>query len=167
MSADHIYRLNRPLFSFPEEHPARRFLIAFMKCQRECVGREIGYKDEEQLAVDQEWFSSRDLRTWTFSSFAYQYLSYAIELDGWLTSAMSPTEEEIATLERLPHYRCLMSECKERCVADNNAAVMHMVQQVEHVIDLWDTCIKERWRMIGYEAQQMGTGPATGPHSSE
>jgi|SRR5581483_3785509 len=144
-----IYRLNRPLFALPEQHPARRFLVSLMDCQRDCVGKEIAYRGQERLAVDQEWFSRVDVRTWQFSSFAYEHLSYAIELDGWVSGSPTPTGEEIATMQRLPHLRQLMTECKEACIADNNAAVLQMTRQVDNVIDLWETCIQERWRTIG------------------
>ena len=154
MPANYVRRMNRPLFALPEMHPARRFLVAFIECGRDCVGKEIPYRGREHLAVDQKWFSKTDLRVCSFSGFAYNYLSFTVELDGWLIGAPTATAEEIATMERLRYLRCLMSECKEACINDRNRAVLSMVEQVEQLLDLWETCIRERWREIGYDVRQ-------------
>ena len=53
-------------------------------------------------------------------------------------------------MERLPYLHSLMIECKEACIADNNLEVLAMVAKVLASLDLWETCIRERWRMIGY-----------------
>lgn len=55
----HIHRLNRPIFDLDAEHPARRFLDAFVHCRRCCVGQELA-------GVDQEWWSSIDMRPRSF-----------------------------------------------------------------------------------------------------
>jgi hypothetical protein len=142
----HIYRVNRPLFSLPESHPAHRFLRQFIKCQQNCVGREIPYRGREHLAVDQEWFSATDKRMWHFSGLAYMYISFTVELDGWLTDAPAATESEKSTLENLPYLRTLLGECKEACLDNGNTTVLAMVEQVEEVLDLWEFCIEERLR---------------------
>jgi hypothetical protein len=114
------------------------------------VGKEVPYRGREHLAVDQTWLSTIDSRDRTFSGFAYEYLSYTVELDGWLSQAPEATGQEQATLARLPYLRSLMIECKGACIADSNAAVLAMVEQVLTLLDLWEASIRERWRAIGY-----------------
>ena len=155
-----VYRANRPLFSLPETHPARRFLNAFMQVLEDCVGKEVPYEGYEHLAVDQEWFSATDLRTWKSSSFAYAYLSFTVELDGWLVNAAAPTDGERNVIERLPYLRLLVNECKEACIGEGNERVLVMALQVERLFDLWEACIRERWRAIGYSAQPSSSSSA-------
>jgi hypothetical protein len=155
MSIEHVLRVNKPLFDLPESHPAKRFLCAFVACLDECVGREIPYRGKEDLAADEDWFSLHDGRVWSFSSFAYIYLAFTVELDGWLTGAATATRDEIGTMTRLPYLRTLMRECKDACVADRNEAVLAMVEQVENLIDLWEACIKERWQVIGFRNNRL------------
>jgi hypothetical protein len=37
----YVLKRNKPIFGFPESHPARRFLEAFLECRSLCVGREL------------------------------------------------------------------------------------------------------------------------------
>ena len=101
-----LLRLNRRVFDLDDVHPAKRFLIAFMRFRGECLEREA---DPPGLTpIDQQWQSPTDDREWSFSEFTRQYLSGDIELDGFLTSAPDWTESERKSLERLPRYRALM-----------------------------------------------------------
>lgn len=154
MPRNHVYRRNRPIFELPESHAAHRFLRAFIKCRNDCVGKEIPWPEEEQLAVDQEWFSATDSRRWKFSGFAYTYLSFDIELDGWLNDSPTPTAGETSTIEKLPYLRSLLAECKSACIESGNTATLAMVAQVDELFDLWEDCIRVRWRQIGYAGSQ-------------
>ncbi|MHC4399029.1 MAG: hypothetical protein ACYTG0_05045 [Planctomycetota bacterium] len=140
----HIYEINRPLFSLPDAHPAHRFLRAFIRCRRQCVGREIALPGDEHDALDQEWYSSTDDRTWTFSAFAYTFLSFDVELDGWLTDSPHLTETEKGVLDKLPYLRALLSECETAAVDDKNADILTMIEQVRSLFDLWENCITAR-----------------------
>jgi hypothetical protein len=140
----HIHRINRPLFDLPTTHPARRFLEAFIACRSNCVGREIAYRGREHEAIDQTWTSATDARTWRFSHFAYKFISFEIELDGWLSNSPTPTQYENNTLQELPRLRSLMEECREACVVAGNDAVLALTNQVIDLLDLWEECIRAR-----------------------
>lgn len=133
----HVFRLNKPIFDFAPEHPARRFLEAFVECRTKCVGREID-------GVDQEWFSEADMRTHKFSSFAYEWLSFDIELDGWLHDAQEITDSEKRALHGIPQMERLMAECKAAALVDDNSEIVTMCEQVLHTVGLWTECINRR-----------------------
>src|ERR1700690_1722297 len=117
----HIARLNRPVLALDEAHPAKRFLTGFIECRRDCVGRELG--SDKDLPIDQAWTSSLKSQAWpfpserpyskdwTFSAFAYRFISFDIELDGFLSNAPHLTDSETNAARILPIYRALMHEC--------------------------------------------------------
>jgi hypothetical protein len=135
----HVFTLNKPIFEFRPDHPARRFLEAFVRCRQDCVGRELG-------GVDQEWFSEALGRDYSFSSFAYEYLSFDVELDGWLQNAPDLTDSETAMLAVIPRIEELMVECTTVALAESNSEVVTMCKQVVHLCRLWTECIDSRLR---------------------
>ena len=137
----HVRRLNKPIFAFPSDHPARQFLEAFIKCFRECIGREL---DD----IDQRWFSETDGRICTFSSFAYENLAFDIEMDGWLSGASQITASEQATLSKIPRLVALMEECRPAAIADGNSPVVQMCDQVIELFRLWTAAIKFRLQQL-------------------
>ncbi len=138
----HVYRVNRPLYDLPEEHPAHQFLIAFEVCQQHCVGRELPPPLGD--GIDLTWWSDHCERSWSFSGFAYMYISFTVELDGWLTDAPERTESERRTLQGLDDIDMLMSECRLAATVESNDAILEMVDQVEDMARLWRQCIEVR-----------------------
>ena len=130
-----VFKINKPIFDFPPDHPARRFLEAFVECRKTCVGRETE-------GIDQEWLSEVDGRRHRFSSFAYEWLSFDVELDGWLHDAPQVTESEKRALEAIETMRRLMAECK--AAADGNPRIVNMCNQILDTLDLWSECIHRR-----------------------
>jgi hypothetical protein len=126
----HIYRINKPIFELSAEHPARQFLDAFVQCRLDCVGKELE-------GIDQEWFSELELRNRSFSSFAYEYLSFDIELDGWLQQMKELTESERQSLKMIPHMEMLIQECRSAALNDNNLAVVAMCDNVKAMLNAW------------------------------
>jgi hypothetical protein len=98
--------------------------------------------------VDQEWYSSTDERTWTFSAFAYTFLSFDVELDGWLTGSPRLTESEKGVLEGLPYLRTLLNECETAAAAHKNNEIFDMIEQVRSLLRLWEHCITARLETI-------------------
>jgi hypothetical protein len=135
----HVYALNKPIFEFAPDHPARRFLEAFVRCRQDCVGREMG-------GVDQEWLSETSGRDYSFSSFAYEYLSFDVELDGWLQNAPDLTDSEKAMLAGIAQIEELMAECTTVAIAESNSEVVTMCEQVVRMCRLWNECIDSRLR---------------------
>lgn len=141
-----IRRANKPLFSLPPDHTARRFLEAFISCRQNCVGREIVYSNIGNDPIDQEWISASDGCKHRLSSFAYKYISFDIVLDGWLSGTPELTDSEKHYLERLPRLNMLMTECQQECRNSNNASALALVEQILEVLHLWEVCIRTRLR---------------------
>jgi hypothetical protein len=137
-----VYELNRPLFELPPTHPARKFLDAFIGCRTICVGRELPSADG--TPIEQEWISRIDGNEWRFSKFAYTFLSFDIQLDGWLTGAPKRTESEIEMLRALPMMRALIAECRSAAEETRNDTIMPLVDQVHILLQLWEECILSR-----------------------
>jgi hypothetical protein len=137
-----VRKLNRPLFSLPDTHPARKFLEEFIACREFCVGKEIGTPSSPP--VDQDWFSELEQKKWTLSAFAYSFLSFDVELDGWLSSAPQMTQSEIAALGTLPTLKILLSECERQAKLDENIAVLPLLARLNYLFDLWEKCILSR-----------------------
>ena len=93
------------IHDLPDAHPARRFLKAFAECRRQCVGREL---DPEP--IDQSWESAIDGKTWTFSAFAYAFLSFDVVLDDWTPNAPRLTRSKVDALATIPIARALLEE---------------------------------------------------------
>jgi len=148
----HIERLNQPVFELDDAHPAKRFLLAFIECRTECVGRELTPPDE--VPVDQQWTSAIDGRLWTFSAFAYGFISTDIELDGFLATAPRWTESETWALAELPRYRTLMDECAQAANQCGNTDCLELVDIVARMLDLWDEYLSYRKEMIAQAVQR-------------
>lgn len=133
----HVRRLNRPLFNLPLEHPARRFLESFIACRKHCVGTEL-------WDVDQLWYSQSNSRQMSFSGFAYKYLSFDIELDGWLTNAPELTDSERCYLDGIGQLEVLVQECLDAATKDQNAVVVEMCHEVSKMLVNWRECIEHR-----------------------
>ena len=133
----HVKRLNRLLFDLPPEHPARRFLESFIACHKRCVGTEL-------RGVDQHWYSQSKSRQFSFSGFAYCYLAFDIELDGWLNNAPELTESERSAITGLGDVEVLVQECMDAAAKDRNAEVVEMCHEVSKMLANWRDCIEHR-----------------------
>jgi hypothetical protein len=130
-----VERMNRRVLALDNAHPARRFLIAFIDCRENCVGRHHGF--DGRLPVDQAWKSASDGKTWTFSEFAYKFLSFDIELDGFLQNAPYPTESETDAVRELPRLKSLMDECARAARHDGNHEILELTEQVLEMFSLY------------------------------
>jgi hypothetical protein len=139
-----IKRLNREIFEWPADHPARKFLEAFIACRRECVGREVAFENSARKPIDQKWESSTDGITWTFSRFAYTFLSFELVLDGWLSRAPTLTNSEKANLAQIPLLRRLMAECRAAAVTGGNTDIIMLTERVTEMLNLWERCTRYR-----------------------
>ncbi|MCC9608920.1 hypothetical protein LOC68_07840 [Blastopirellula sp. JC732] len=137
-----VRKLNHQIFELPSNHPARAFLEEFIECRTECVGREIALSGD--TPVDQEWFSRIDGKHWLFSNLMYKYISFDIQLDGWLTGAPTLTDSERYDLEMIPVVRGLLLECREEAIRHKNDSVLELISRVEHLLWLWENCIHSR-----------------------
>ncbi len=107
---------------------------AFVACRTNCVGRELE-------GIDQEWFSSVDGRKHAFSSFAYEWLSVDVKLDGWLDNTAGLTDSEKQMLRTIPTMESLVLECKAAAMEANNGPVLEFCEQVLSMLKTWNDCI--------------------------
>jgi hypothetical protein len=146
MTDKHIRRMNRKVLAFPDWHPAKMFLLAFLQCRRDCIGQHHSF--DGQSPIDQAWISSADGKQWLFSEFAYMFLAFDVELDGFENDAPKLTDSEIAILEQLPYLRLLMRDCTEAAKREGNKEILKMNKQVLEMLGLWEDCIRFRESVI-------------------
>jgi hypothetical protein len=140
--------INRPVLALDDSHPAKRFLEAFIDCKTDCVGRH--HEVDGQVPIDQSWTSSTDGRVWTFSDFAYAFLSLDIELDGFLQSAPYLTPSEIDAARKLPVLRSMMDECAEAANYSGNPEILELTDQVLEMLSLYEEYLSFRRKMTSH-----------------
>jgi hypothetical protein len=136
--------LNPCVLALDDSHPAKKFLLAFIECRDNCVGLELGPNEP----IDQEWTSSSDGRLWTFSAFAYIFLSLDFALDDFHNSAPSPTESDTKWLWDVPRLKSLMNECAQAARQSGNDEIRELTDQVLEMLDLWDAYLNFRQATI-------------------
>lgn len=146
-----VYPTNYPLYKLPANHPAIRALQVHAEARDMCVGKEIDWINKTSLKpIEQEWFSRTDQKVWRFSSLAYIYLSYDLELHGWLTSSPLPLEiEQQFLLEEAPKLRILLSECEAAAQADGNDAILPLIAKAREFADAYEHAILFRFEQLG------------------
>jgi hypothetical protein len=137
----YVLKLNKPIFGFPESHPARRFLEAFLECRSHCVGRELE-------GIDQEWTRKRDGKRDFFSWFAYRVIAFDIELDNWLQMPPQFTNSERLCLAGISESIADVQECKAAAIADSNHAVVELCDVALNMFQLWIESIEYRRELI-------------------
>jgi hypothetical protein len=98
--------LNPRVLALDDSHPVKRFLLAFIECRGNCVGLAL----DPDEPIDQEWESFSDGRVWTFSGFAYAFLSLDIALDDFHHRIPCPTDSSTNWPWNLTRLRSLMHE---------------------------------------------------------
>ena len=142
----HIESMNRPVLALDDAHPAKKFLRAFIDCKENCVGRHHDWTGEKP--IEQEWKSATDGRIWAFSAFAYMFLSFDIELDGFLENTPYPTESEAVAAQQLPILRALMDECAQAARQGGNNDILLLTDQVMTMLSLWEQYLSFRQETI-------------------
>lgn len=135
---------NRPLNELPESHVARRTVVSHADCRRDCVGKEIPWPGREDEAFDQKWYSELLKRDFSFSSFAYAYISFTLVMDEWITHPKNVTEAERNALVRIPLLCVLLSECEAAATQERNSRVQKCVAQIRRFLRLWEESIRLR-----------------------
>ncbi len=136
--------LNPRVLALDDSHLAKRFLSAFIECRSNCVGLHL----DPDEPTDQEWESSTDGRVWTFSGFAYAFLSLDLLLDEFHQSAPSGNEANLNWPWNLPRVRSLMNECAQAARQSGNDEILELTDEVLKVFDLWDEYLSFRKEMI-------------------
>lgn len=139
-----IHQENEPLFVLPDSHPARKALIAHLLAAESCVGREIPWPGMVEAPIEQKWFSHIDQRNWTFSAFAYCFISFDLILEGWLAESKEITPFESSFLSELPRLRELLCECEQAAQAANNARIAPLIAVARDFFSAFEESIHAR-----------------------
>jgi hypothetical protein len=117
-----------------------------------CVGKEIFYKTLCNKIVDQDWYSRTRLTNQSFSAFAYEFISYDLVLDGWLSMLPVPTDSEKLYLsEDEPMMQLLLSECEEAAIDQNNTDILPMIEKAREFMAAYSNAIHCRFKCCGIE----------------
>ncbi len=144
MCAKAIHRENKPLLDLPDSHPARAALTAHLEARIECVGREIPWPNMAEVPIEQEWFSQVDQRRWTFSGFAYAFISFDLVLDGWLQHSREIDQFERSFICELPRLRKLLDECEQAARSDENWRVLPLIEKAREFFSAYEASIYSR-----------------------
>jgi hypothetical protein len=142
----HNERLNPRVLALEDSHPAKKFLSAFIECRGNCVGLEL----DPDEPIDQEWESATDGRVWTFSGFAYTFLSLDLALDDFHQSVPPPTESTATWPWDLPRLRSLMHECARSARESGNNEIVELTDEVLRMFELWDEYLSFRKDLISH-----------------
>ena len=126
----------RVFAEFPEGHPVRRYWIEFHRVQREVVGRDIEWPGRPR--IDQEWFSQLLQKPFSFSSYAYCFISCDINLAGWSLTEFenSPSPIEQHHIQQFQMKQALLTECAQAAAADKNEPILTFVELARSVLEL-------------------------------
>lgn len=127
----------RALNNLPESHIARRTVIAHDECRRSCVGKEIAWPGRESESFDQEWYSELLGREFSFSSFAYCFISFTLTMEEWINHPPTVTDVEKDDLIRLPLLLILLDECEAAATRDENRSVISCISKARDFFNLW------------------------------
>ncbi len=117
-----------------------------------CVAREIEWPNLGNRAIEQTWFSQARLRQMSFSSFAYEFISYDLILDGWLEMAPEPTEAEMNSLEDdVPLMQTLLDECEAAAIADCNEEIVPLIAKAREYIQCYLRAVLCRFEQCGIQ----------------
>jgi hypothetical protein len=141
-----IHPLNSPIrTTHGRDHPAVRALERHAAARDACVCREIEWPRLGNRAIEQEWFSAIDQRVWSFSGFAYTFISFDLVLSEWLPGAqagLDPFEEDF--LHELPRLRTLLDECESAAKASANDRVLPLISKAREFLDAFEQSIIAR-----------------------
>jgi hypothetical protein len=134
---------NNPLAKLPDDHPAKRVLIARAICQRDCTLRELAGADGAG-AVVQAWYSPTLNRECTFAEFIYEHACQELILTEWLERPPVMTSDERENLAEIPRLKSLLQECREAATAENNTAILELLPKAEDFVTAWEASILAR-----------------------
>jgi hypothetical protein len=134
---------NNPLAELPEEHPARRVLVARAVCQRDCALRDLAGPDGQE-GVTQRWYSEVLGREYSFAEFVYESVCIELILTEWLEHPPVMTSEERENLAEIPRLQALLKECRAVAEADGNGPILELLPKAEAFVAAWDESIRAR-----------------------
>lgn len=127
---------DRVYAEFPTHHPARLYLVRFYEVREEVCGRDIAWPDRAR--IEQEWVSKLLQRKFSFSAFAYCFISLTLTMDEWFDDHFSttPSEWEQRCIAQFAMKQTLLDECAEAAEREENTAILEYVHLVRSVLEL-------------------------------
>ena len=123
-----IHPANNPLLALPDTHPAKQTIIAHAECRRDCVGHEIEWPGQETF--EQDWQSCLLGRRFSFSSYAYCFLSFDLILKEWISRPLHVTNDERWLVAAIPLQDALLGECEVAAKEQSNDLVLNRLPQI-------------------------------------
>jgi hypothetical protein len=135
MNERDLLRSNDEVYaSFPGNHPARTYLLEFYRVRDEVCGRDIAWP--KRPSVEQEWDSLLLQRSFSFSAFAYCFVSYTLVMGEWFDDRFSqvPSEPEKEFISQLQMKLVLLQECADAANSHDNAEILRFVEMVRSML---------------------------------
>ncbi len=140
-----LLRSNDQVYSsFPSDHPARMYLLEFFRVRDEVCGRDIAWA--ERPSIEQEWDSSLLQRPFSFSAFAYCFVSYTLVMEEWFDDRFSevPSDSEKEYIRQLQMKLALLQECANAARSDDNDEILRFVEMVRSLLVMGTEAIAHR-----------------------
>lgn len=133
------------------DHPARKFLMTFYDVRKEVCGRDIEFPNRP--AIDQSWTSRLLSRPFSFSSYAYCFVSYTLTLGEWCDESFAavPSPSEQAFIARWKLKHALLGECLAVATEAGNREIVRFVALARSLLDLQMAAIAERIKLTDEE----------------
>jgi hypothetical protein len=138
-----IHPENNPLADLPDEHPAKRMLIARAVCQRDCALIDLAGPDGQD-GTTQHWPSALLGRDYSFAEFIYEFVCNELILTEWLEHPPIMTAAERENLAEMPQLKALLAECRAAATAENNAPILELLPKAEAFVAAWEASILAR-----------------------
>lgn len=126
---------------FSADHPAKEMFVRHDLCRKNCAGREIAWPN--QTPVEQEWFSTTEKRSFSFSSLIYSFICFSPDYRGWKEDAPPESLRDVdrGAIEQLRRIIAIINECKAAATKDKNHEILNLLPFVENYFEAACRCI--------------------------
>lgn len=135
-----IDRQNKPILAYPDDHPAKAFLLG----HRDFCNRWVAFELNHPPEADPTWHSATRGKRMTLSGVLYMYFAFTPILRGWLDQPPEPSGEEEVGIKEIAECEQLLEEARVAAVATGSELAQHIIAEAQHVLTLWRTCIVAR-----------------------
>ena len=130
------------IMDYPDDHPAKRYLIASYYYMRDFACLELAWEGREHEAYDFEWHCEADDQTWQASRYYRYFMGPPEYLGGWVHQPNNPTPEELAALTKFKHAYQALGAWKR--AAQDEPRALEMALRAEEVIRIHEQSVRLR-----------------------
>jgi len=112
------------------------YLVRFYQVRQEVCGRDISWPSQPR--IEQEWDSVLLQKRFSFSAFAYCFISLTLTMDEWFDDRFysSPSEWEKQCIAQLAMKQMLRDESAVSARCQGNDAILHFVEMVRSLLEM-------------------------------